>query len=36
MYVVCIYTTNVITCARFCLKQMWRMMKAMAEMICEH
>ena len=28
--------TNVITCARFSLKQMWRLTKAMTEMKCEH
>ena len=28
--------TNVITCARFCLKQTWWLGKAMAEMKCEH
>ena len=28
--------TNVITCARFRLKQMWRLTKAMAELKCEH
>ena len=27
---------NVITCARFCLKQMWRLTKAIAKMKCEH
>ena len=28
--------TNVITCARFCLKQTWWLGKTMAEMKCEH
>ena len=27
---------DVITCARFCLKQNWRLTKAIAEMKCEH
>ena len=28
--------TNVITCARFCLKQMWRLTKTIAKTKCEH
>ena len=29
-------STNAITCARLCLKQMWRLTEAMAEMKCEY
>ena len=31
-----ISATNVITCARLRLKQMWRLTKAKTEMKCEH
>ena len=30
------FAAKVITCARFHLKQMWRLKKAVAEMKCEH
>ena len=30
------FSANVITCARFCLKQMSRLTKAMLEIKCEH
>ena len=29
-------TANMITCARLCLKQMWQLKKAIAEMKCKH
>ena len=36
MYIYTYTTTNVITCARFQLKQMWRLTIAMTAMKCEH